>query len=154
MYNYSKPIPYYFNMLRQRKPLSSTLLSSSATKSITTLITNAQKIISIYDRALPIINQSKPMIDNIKTTFKVAKAFKRFSNESSLEKAFDILPDYKEEIKETKSAIKVTNPFYPWYTIGGDIMDVKLIQPYGFCLGVQYVVEQLNRWNYENWDKA
>ena len=65
------------------------------------------------------MNKSKKKSENIssqvkiKTTFKVAKAFKRFSNESSLEKAFDILPDYNEEIKETKTVNKVTNPFYP-----------------------------------------
>ena len=121
MYYNHRPVPSFLNVLKQRKPITSSLLSSNATKSITTLITNAQKIINIYDRAVPIINQSKPMIDNIKTTFKVAKAFRKFSNESSLEKAFDILPDYNEEPKETKKVNKVTNPFYPWYTINGDI---------------------------------
>lgn len=113
MYYNPKPIPSFLNLIKQKKSISSALLSSSATNSITTLITNAQKIINIYDRAMPIIAQSKPMIDNIKTTFKVAKAFKRFSNESSLEKAFDILPDYQEDVKETKIVNKVTNPFYP-----------------------------------------
>ena len=58
---------------------------------------------------MPIIEQTRPMIDNIKTTFKVARAFKRFSSESSLEKAFDDLPDYQQEIKDSK----VANPFYP-----------------------------------------
>ena len=111
-YNY-KPLPSFINVLKHRKTITGSLLSTSTTKSITTLINNAQKLISIYDKAMPIITQSKPMIDNIKTTFKVAKAFKRFSNESSLEKAFDILPDFEEQIKETKTANKVTNPFYP-----------------------------------------
>ena len=119
MYNY-KPIPSFFNTIKNKRPISNILLSSNVTSSITNLINNAQKIISVYDRAIPIINQSKPMIDNIKTTFKVAKAFRKFSNESSLEKAFDILPDYQETKEETNKPTKVTNPFYPWYTNIGD----------------------------------
>jgi hypothetical protein len=88
-------------------------MSANSTKSIDTIITSAQKIINIYDRAIPIINQSKPMIDNIKTTFKVAKAFRKFSNESSLEKAFDNLPDFEEKESESVKVNKVANPFYP-----------------------------------------
>jgi hypothetical protein len=54
------------------------------------------------------------MIDNIKTTFKVARAFRKFSNDNSLESAFDNLPDYEQTIKEeTKKEHKVSNPFYP-----------------------------------------
>ena len=53
------------------------------------------------------------MIDNIKTTFKVAKAFRKFSNESSLEKAFDNLPDFEEKESESVKVNKVANPFYP-----------------------------------------
>ena len=119
--NYSnRPTPYFFNVLKQKRNITDTLLSTNATSTITTLISNVQKIINVYERAIPIINQSKPMLDNIKTTFKVARAFKSFSNESSLEKAFDILPDYKEGQQEINKPNKVTNPFYPWYTIIGD----------------------------------
>ncbi|MCI5745160.1 MAG: hypothetical protein MR270_08025, partial [Erysipelotrichaceae bacterium] len=72
------------------------------------------KIIRVYDQAVPIINQTRPLIGNIKTTFKVAKAFKRFSNESSLEKAFDNLPDFQEDIKENKKEeFSSGEPFYP-----------------------------------------
>ena len=55
---------------------------------------------------MPIINQSKPMIDNIRTTFKVARAFKKFSNDSTLEKAFDNLPDFEEENNQSGNSIK------------------------------------------------
>ena len=120
MYKTYNNIPRFANLIRPKKPITSTILSSGVTESINTFITNAQKIISIYDRAMPIINQSKPMINNIKTTFKVAKAFKKFSSSSSLEKAFDNLPDYEEIKEETKEVRKVTNPFYPWYTNNGE----------------------------------
>ena len=112
MYTTYNNVPRFANLIRPKKPITSTILSGGVTESIKTLITNAQKIITIYDRAMPIINQSKPMINNIKTTFKVAKAFKKFSSSSTLEKAFDNLPDF-EEVKENKEVRKVTNPFYP-----------------------------------------
>ncbi len=106
--------PSFINVIKPKGMLSNKLLSSSSLKNIDSIITGAQKLIVIYNKAVPIINQSKPMIDNIKTTFKVAKAFKRFSNESSLEKAFDVLPDYEENTKEIlKEESEVTNPFYP-----------------------------------------
>ena len=96
-------------------------MSANATKSIDSIISSVQKVLNIYNKAVPIIEQSKPMINNIKTTFKVARAFRKFSNDSSLEKAFDNLPDFEEVTKENKVVNKVTNPFYPWYTINGDI---------------------------------
>ena len=112
--NVSKSLlPSFINVIKPKRTISNSLFSASNLKSIDSFINNAQKVISIYDRALPIINQSKPMINNIKTTFKVAKAFKKFSNDSSLEKAFDDLPDFNEPIKEDKKDIKVANPFYP-----------------------------------------
>ena len=120
MYKTNNYIPSFVNVIKPKKTLFSSLTSNTATKSIETIITSAQKLIGVYEKAMPIINQSKPMIDNIRTTFKVAKAFKRFSNDSSLEKAFDNLPDYQEQVKETKTSNKVTNPFYPWYTINGE----------------------------------
>ena len=120
MYRTSNYIPSFVNVIKPKKTLFSSLMSSNATKSIDTIITSAQKILNVYEKAMPIINQSKPMIDNIRTTFKVARAFKKFSNDSTLEKAFDNLPDFEEENKETKTTNKVTNPFYPWYTIDGE----------------------------------
>ena len=117
-YNY---IPSFVNVIKPKKTFLSSLASSNTTKSIETIITGAQKLINVYEKAMPIINQSKPMIDNIKTTFKVAKAFKKISKDSSLESAFDNLPDYQEETNKTNTSNKVTNPFYPWYTIIGEI---------------------------------
>ena len=120
MYRTNNYIPSFVNVIKPKKTLFSSLMSANATKSIDTIITSAQKIINIYDRAIPIINQSKPMIDNIRTTFKVARAFKKFSNDSSLEKAFDNLPDFEEKNQKSKESNKVTNPFYPWYTNNGE----------------------------------
>ena len=117
MYN----VPSFVNVIKPKKTLATTLLSANTTKSIDSIINSVQKVLNIYNRAVPIIEQSKPMINNIKTTFKVAKAFKRFSNNSSLEKAFDNLPDFEEKAKENNVVNKVTNPFYPWYTINGAI---------------------------------
>ena len=62
----------------------------------------AQKVLNIYNQVTPIIQQTKPLISNIKTTLKVAKAFKKFSKESSLEKAFDNLPDFDQMQNEKK----------------------------------------------------
>lgn len=117
MYN----VPSFVNVIKPKKTLSAVLLSANATKSIDSIISSVQKVLNIYNKAVPIIEQSKPMINNIKTTFKVARAFRKFSNDSSLEKAFDNLPDFEEVTKENKVVNKVTNPFYPWYTINGDI---------------------------------
>ena len=117
MYN----VPSFVNAIKPKKTLSAALLSANATKSIDSIISSVQKVLNIYNKAVPIIEQSKPMINNIKTTFKVARAFRKFSNDSSLEKAFDNLPDFEEVTKENKVVNKVTNPFYPWYTINGDI---------------------------------
>lgn len=117
MYN----VPSFVNVIKPKKTLSAALLSANATKSIDSIISSVQKVLNIYNKAIPIIEQSKPMINNIKTTFKVARAFRKFSNDSSLEKAFDNLPDFEEVTKENKVVNKVTNPFYPWYTINGDI---------------------------------
>lgn len=113
MYRTNNYIPSFVNVIKPKKTLFSSLMTTNATQKIETIISGAQKILNVYEKAMPIITQSKPMIDNIRTTFKVARAFKKFSNDSSLEKAFDNLPDFDEEIKETKTTNKVTNPFYP-----------------------------------------
>lgn len=106
-------VPSFVNVIKPKKAFATSLLSSNATKSVESIINNVQKVLNIYNKAVPIFEQSKPMIDNIKTTFKVAKAFRRFSNDSSLEKAFDNLPDFEEQIIENNKPNKVTNPFYP-----------------------------------------
>ena len=63
-YNY---IPSFVNVIKPKKTFLSSLASSNTTKSIETIITGAQKLINVYEKAMPIINQSKPMIDNIKS---------------------------------------------------------------------------------------
>lgn len=108
--------PSFMNVIKPKKTLTGRLLSKDSLSGINSLISGAQKAISIYDRAVPIIQQTTPLINNIKTTFKVAKAFKSFSNESSLEKAFDNLPDFeetKEVVKEKETFKTQNNPFYP-----------------------------------------
>lgn len=112
--------PSFLNLIKPKRSFSTKLISKDSLASINNIINGAQKMIKIYDQAMPIINQTKPMIDNIRTTFRVAKVFKKMSNGNSLEKAFDNLPDYDEEInkedkvnKEEKDTIKIANPFYP-----------------------------------------
>lgn len=107
-------VPNFVNLIKPKKSITSSLLSKNSLNSVNTMIDSALKIIRVYDQAVPIINQTRPLIGNIKTTFKVAKAFKRFSNESSLEKAFDNLPDFQEDIKENKKEeFSSGEPFYP-----------------------------------------
>lgn len=114
-YNYSSITPSFVNVIKPKRSFINKALSTSSISSLNSLIDGAQKAINIYNKAVPIIKQTAPMINNIKTTFKVARAFKSFSKESSLEKAFDNLPDYNQEKKENTHS-KLSNPFYPWYT--------------------------------------
>lgn len=119
--NITRNTPMFVNMIKPRKSLSSTLLSAKSLQNINSLIDNAQKIVNVYNQALPIIEQTKPMINNIKTTFNVMRAFKKISKEDSLESMFDKLPDYEDNkvVKENKDdkketiKSKVANPFYP-----------------------------------------
>lgn len=107
--------PSFVNVIKPKRNFTSKLLQKDSLKSIDGIISGAQKFIKVYDQAIPIINQIRPMIGNIKTTFKVAKAFKKFTNESPIEKAFDNLPDFEnnETKKEEPSLNKVANPYYP-----------------------------------------
>ena len=119
----NRAAPAFMNVIKPKKALTTRLLSKESISSVNGLINGAQKIVKIYDQAVPIISQVRPMVNNIRTTFKLAKAFKKFSGESSLEKAFDNLPDYEEsKVQENveekiieKEEIKVenSNPFYP-----------------------------------------
>lgn len=104
--------PAFAKVIKPKVSLTSKLLSSTSLKSINGVIDGAQKVLRVYNEATPIIKQAKPMIDNVRTTFKVAKAFKRFGGGNSLEQAFDKLPDFeeskeKETIKETKEPKEV-----------------------------------------------
>lgn len=112
--------PSFFNVIKPKKSLTSILLNGDTLKNINNYITNAQKIINVYNQALPIIEQTKPMINNIKTTFNVMRAFRKISKEDSLENLFDKLPDYNEEVNKVNNKIdkdstdnEVANPFYP-----------------------------------------
>lgn len=108
--------PSFLNVIKPKKGFSTKLISKDSLTSLNGIINGAQKMIKIYDQAMPIINQTKPMIDNIRTTFRVAKVFKKMNNGNSLEKAFDNLPDYDEiinEKEEVKEDIKIANPFIP-----------------------------------------
>ena len=108
--------PSFLNVIKPKKGFSTKLISKDSLTSLNGIINGAQKMIKIYDQAMPIINQTKPMIDNIRTTFRVAKVFRKISNGNSLEKAFDNLPDYDEVINEkekVKEDIKIANPFIP-----------------------------------------
>ncbi len=119
----SRQAPSFMNIIKTKKNFTGRLLSKDSLSSVNNIINSAQKIVNIYDQAIPIINQAKPMINNIRTTFKVAKAFKKMSGEESLEKAFDNLPDYKEENTNINTDLKNNfkdnhvdngmNPFYP-----------------------------------------
>lgn len=118
--NITRNTPLFFNMIKPKKSIGSTLLSAKSLQNINSFIDNAQKIVNVYNQALPIIEQTKPMINNIKTTFNVMKAFKKISKEDSLENMFDKLPDYEDnkivkEKEEKTEALKsnVANPFYP-----------------------------------------
>ena len=92
----SRSAPAFLNVAKAAKPsFLSKLGSSFSLSKISTAIGNAQKVLNIYNQVSPIVKQAKPIIDNLRTTLKVAKAFKKFSNEDSLEKAFDNLPDYQ-----------------------------------------------------------
>ena len=84
------------------KPSIFSKLSNISLGKIGTILGGTQKVLNIYNQVTPIIRQTKPLIANIKTTLKVAKAFKRFSKEDSLEKAFDNLPDFEEQKKQEK----------------------------------------------------
>ncbi len=110
--------PAFLNVIKPKKSFSTKLISKDLLSSLNGIINGAQKMIKIYDQAMPIISQTKPMIDNIRTTFRVAKVFKKMNNGNSLEKAFDNLPDYDEVINDKvveKEDIKIANPFIPWY---------------------------------------
>ena len=50
----------------------------------------------------------KPAIEAVKAAIEAA-----MKDDSSLEKAFDNLPDFEEQIIENNKPNKVTNPFYP-----------------------------------------
>lgn len=140
--------PSFLNVIKAKKSFSTRLISKDSLSGLNGIINGAQKMIKLYDQAMPIINQTKPMIDNIKTTFRVAKVFRKMNNGNSLEKAFDNLPDYDDVVNKkeiVKEDIKIANPFYPWYNHIKEVVEemakVYLLKPYGYCIGVSKVIE-------------
>ena len=107
--------PSFLNIIRPKKSLTSQLFNVASINNINKFINGAQKAVEIYNKAIPIIEQTKPFIDNIKTTFKVARAFKKITKEDSLENLFDKLPDFDDDSKTNGYNKEVANPFYPWY---------------------------------------
>ena len=107
--------PIFLNNIRLQRRTGETLLSKKNIQKLNGAIESVQKIISVYERAKPIIDKSVPVINNLKTTIKVARAFSGFSN-SEIEKAFDQIPDSDSNESSNhieQSSNKVAKPFYP-----------------------------------------
>lgn len=102
----------FLNAVRPKSGFLSKLTGGLSLSKVGTFIGNTQKVLNVYNQVSPIIKQTRPLINNLRTTFKVAKAFKKFSGDDSLEKAFDNLPDFEKE-PANKAPIKE------------DIIDVK-----------------------------
>jgi len=83
-------------------------------------INSFQKVLSLYDKALPIILSVTPLVNNIKSTLSVVKAIRKINNDKMFGVGFDSLPDYDEkETNQSQDLLnnkKVENPYYPWYT--------------------------------------
>lgn len=103
----NKPIPNFLEATHPKPSFFSKLSSSLSLKKVGAFLGGTQKVLNIYNQVTPIIRQTKPLIANIKTTLKVAKAFKRFSKEDSLEKAFDNLPDFDKQQEQQKDVIDI-----------------------------------------------
>ncbi len=104
---FSKTSNHLLSVAKPKPSLFSKLSNLSLGK-IGTVLGGAQKVLNIYNQVTPIIKQTKPMLANIKTTLRVAKAFKKFSKEDSLEKAFDHLPDFNESSSTVEKTDKAT----------------------------------------------
>lgn len=98
----NRSAPSFLNVAKAKPSFLSKISGGFSLSKIGTILGNTQKVLNIYNQVSPIVKQAKPLINNLKTTMKVAKAFKRFSAEDSLEKAFDNLPDYEEKKTEEK----------------------------------------------------
>jgi len=80
-------------------------------------INSFQKVLSLYDKALPIILSVTPLVNNIKSTLSVVKAIRKINNDKMFGVGFDSLPDYDEkETNQSQDLLnnkKVENPYYP-----------------------------------------
>ena len=106
----------FLNNIKKSKNLSNNYFTLDTTRKINETIDGVQKILKIYEKTKPVIEQSLPTINNIKTTLMVAKAFKKISNQHSIEEVLELIPNQNEEekkfVKEKKDE-KVAKPFYP-----------------------------------------
>ena len=105
---------------------SRTFLNGDLVSKINSFINGSQKVLNMYDKVRPVIQNTIPMINNLKTTFKVAAAVKRFGGLSSIVNEYDKLDDYISEDDEsslTETQYSIENPFYPWYTYIGDLYE-------------------------------
>ena len=87
-------------------------------KGIYTIIESFQKLLNAYERIQPVVVNTIPMVNNIKTTIKVMGAFKNINNlNKNFDDVLDSLPDYIDENSEKKSEFiaesDVANPYYP-----------------------------------------
>ena len=85
-------------------------------KTINNSISGVQKALTLYDKLIPIIKNTMPVVNNIKSTLSVVRAFRKINN-NDLSFSFDSLPDYNKDQKNTQksNAIndkEVENPFY------------------------------------------
>lgn len=115
MYNFSK------NKIR-------TIANLNLISKINDLLNGSQRIINIYDRLRPVIQNSIPMINNLKTTLKVATALKKYGGFSNIVSEYDKLEDYIDSNNKSfqdEKQYPIENPFYPWYTYIGDLDECK-----------------------------
>ena len=54
-------VPNFVNLIKPKKSITSSLLSKNSLNSVNTMIDSALKIIRVYDQAVPIINQTRPL---------------------------------------------------------------------------------------------
>ena len=84
---------------------------------LTDIIDGIQKGLVLYDKISPVIISSVPLINNIKTSFKLAAAFKKYnffempSQEILEDKNTEESKWYKSS--QTQEERKLENPYYP-----------------------------------------
>ena len=79
----------YNNPFMYNPGTSTGLLGSLKNIGLGTILSNTQKTLGIINQAIPIVYQVKPLINNMRTVFKIAGEMNK--------------PDYKETAKEVLS---------------------------------------------------
>lgn len=106
----------FVNSTLKTKKLSNNIRRYDVVGKISEAIDGFSKLIKIYEKSKPIVEQSISTINNINATIKVAKAFRKLSSDQNIEKMLDDLPDTTESIQNNisqKENGEVANPFYP-----------------------------------------